>query len=335
MSVLRQRLLTDFCLPMKNQDSGSGAGIICESDSALKTHCELDSAVNISCEADAYKHVLLPVSEPSSSSMSKDNTCSKVVRSVIFCGNEGVKKRRKTLRDDSRQMILDAGQKQFGCQHCKECDMIYDYDSLCDLKRHRKFHGRFQSTEWFRVQITQLNVWKRFDFHIVEQYQGMHSYTFCVLQTSKSTLKTRITKVILECINQELGYAPDLAQIWTSDGRRQVWVYITALDTCYFIGAVAVVEQVSEKQIYWAEAENGIYKSDDLHMGVNRIWVHQILRGKGIAAVLLDHARTNFIRSDVIPRNRIVFSSPTENGLRFAKSYVPKEKLLFYKILSA
>ncbi|VDM99394.1 unnamed protein product, partial [Onchocerca ochengi] len=131
--------------------------------------------------------------------------------------------------------------------------MIYDCDSLSDQKQHQKFHSRFLSTKWFRVQTAQLDIWKQAAFCIVEQFDGNYSHIFCITQTSKCTLKARVDKIILECINKELGYTPDLAQVWTSDGRRQAWIYITASETYYFIGAVALVEKVSKEQLYYAK----------------------------------------------------------------------------------
>lgn len=62
-----------------------------------------------------------------------------------------------------------------------------------------------------------------------------------------------VFQVILECINKELGYTPDLAQVWTSDGRRQAWVYIAPSDTYYFIGAVILVEKISKEQLQYSE----------------------------------------------------------------------------------
>ncbi|VDN00205.1 unnamed protein product [Onchocerca ochengi] len=62
-------------------------------------------------------------------------------------------------------------------------------------------------------------------------------------------------------------------------------------------------------------------------MGVNRIWVHQTLRRKGIAALLLDHARSHFISSNFVQREMIAFSSLTDSGLAFAKNYIPGGKI--------
>ncbi|KAK6109296.1 ESCO1/2 acetyl-transferase family protein [Brugia pahangi] len=194
------------------------------------------------------------------------------------------------------------------------------------------------SPKWFRVQSSQLNVWKRTTFCIVEQFEGNYSHIFCITQTSKCTLKTRVDKIILECINKELGYTPDLAQVWTSDGRRQAWVYVTASDKYYFIGAVALVEKISRKQLQYAEenctaANNDIIPtSNNVYMGVNRIWVHQTLRRRGIAALLLDHARSYFVSSDSVPREMIAFSSLTDSGLAFARNYISGGKVLLYNL---
>lgn len=65
-------------------------------------------------------------------------------------------------------------------------------------------------------------------------------------------------------------------------------------------------------------------------MGVNRIWVHQTLRRKGVAAILLDHARLHFVSSHCVPREMVAFSSLTDDGLAFAKNYIPEGKVLFY-----
>lgn len=67
-------------------------------------------------------------------------------------------------------------------------------------------------------------------------------------------------------------------------------------------------------------------------MGINRLWVHRCLRRKGIGALLLDHARAYFTGSEMVPREKVAFSSPTESGLAFAKSYVPDGKVLLYAL---
>uniref|UniRef100_A0A0R3S356 Acetyltransf_13 domain-containing protein n=1 Tax=Elaeophora elaphi TaxID=1147741 RepID=A0A0R3S356_9BILA len=326
MPVLRQKLLTDFyCPPEKCY----------ESDAIPPKSIGSDCVDGPTHENKGYSEPLSPTENYSLSVSPAKASTLKVIRTVIVSGKEN-KKRRRMLADDPKQMILDAGQKLFGHQHCKQCSMVYDCDSLSDRKQHQEFHSRFQSTKWFRVQTAQLDVWKRTVFCIVEQFEGNYSHIFCIKQVSKCTLKTRVDKVMLECVNKELGYTPDLAQVWTSDGRRQAWVFITSSDTYYFIGAVVLVEKVSKEQLQYAEENNGngdiISTTSNVYMGVNRIWVHQTLRRKGIAALLLDRARLHFVSSDSVPREMVAFSSLTDSGLAFAKNYIPGGKVLLYSL---
>ncbi|CAG9535939.1 unnamed protein product [Cercopithifilaria johnstoni] len=328
MSVLRQKLLTDFYhSPDKYYES--------DAVPLSNISCKSSYVADPICESEGFSKPLSLVENYSLSVSPTRASSSKVIRTVIISKKEN-KKRRRTLADDPKQMILDAGQKLFGHQQCKQCGMVYDCDSLSDRKQHQEFHSRFLSTRWFRVQTAQLDIWKRAVFCIVEQFEGNYSHIFCITQTSKCTLKARVDKVIQECINKELGYAPDLAQVWTSDGRRQAWVYITASDTYYFIGAIVLVEKISKEQLQHTEENCGssdvVSTSSNVYMGVNRIWVHQTLRRKGIAAFLLDHARLHFVSSDSVPREMIAFNSLTDSGFAFAKNYTPGGKVLLYSV---
>lgn len=66
-------------------------------------------------------------------------------------------------------------------------------------------------------------------------------------------------------------------------------------------------------------------------MGINRIWVHPSLRRRGLAGRLLDKARNHFLLSEVVPRENIAFSDPTEIGLAFARAYLPGGKVQTYR----
>lgn len=67
-------------------------------------------------------------------------------------------------------------------------------------------------------------------------------------------------------------------------------------------------------------------------MGVNRIWVHQTLRRKGVAALLLDHARLHFVSTGSVPRQLVAFNSLTDSGFEFARNYTPGGKVLLYSL---
>jgi len=73
-------------------------------------------------------------------------------------------------------------------------------------------------------------------------------------------------------------------------------------------------------------------KSSRALLGIHQIWVHSSHRKKGIASKLVTAARDHLIFGMVIPLELIAFSSPTMEGLRFAKSYVGVERPLVYDI---
>ena len=67
-------------------------------------------------------------------------------------------------------------------------------------------------------------------------------------------------------------------------------------------------------------------------MGVHQIWVHSAHRTRGIASKLVTAARDHYIFGMVVPAELVAFSSPTDEGLRFAKKYVGTETPLIYDI---
>jgi N-acetyltransferase len=73
-------------------------------------------------------------------------------------------------------------------------------------------------------------------------------------------------------------------------------------------------------------------KSSRALLGIHQIWVHSSHRNKGIASKLVTAARDHLIFGMMIPLELIAFSSPTMEGLRFAKSYVGVERPLVYDI---
>jgi hypothetical protein len=56
-------------------------------------------------------------------------------------------------------------------------------------------------------------------------------------------------------------------------------------------------------------------------LGVFQIWCHSKYRRTGISRTLLDAARTSFYFGTSVPKFRIAFSSPTADGINFAKKY--------------
>ncbi|KAK6295212.1 hypothetical protein J4Q44_G00344380 [Coregonus suidteri] len=53
------------------------------------------------------------------------------------------RKKREINKQADDQLIIDAGQKQFGATTCGSCGMLYSADSLEDNFQHTQFHKRF------------------------------------------------------------------------------------------------------------------------------------------------------------------------------------------------
>lgn len=66
------------------------------------------------------------------------------------------------------------------------------------------------------------------------------------------------------------------------------------------------------------------------YLGVRQIWISSTFRRQNIASRLVDCARKRFVLGAVVERQNVLFSQPTADGLRLAKSYVGRNYLLVY-----
>lgn len=65
-------------------------------------------------------------------------------------------------------------------------------------------------------------------------------------------------------------------------------------------------------------------------LGVKQIWVHTGYRRNNIAKHLLDTARKHFLFGTYIMSTHVVFSQPTDDGLKFALGYTNQENIWAY-----
>jgi N-acetyltransferase len=56
--------------------------------------------------------------------------------------------------------------------------------------------------------------------------------------------------------------------------------------------------------------------------GINRIWVHNKHRRRGIASRLVDAARNHVLFDRVLTLSQIAFSQPTQDGRSFGAKYL-------------
>ena len=60
-------------------------------------------------------------------------------------------------------------------------------------------------------------------------------------------------------------------------------------------------------------------------LGIARIWTSRKFRGRGLAAVLLDCARSSYFYGIEVPKELTAFSQPTESGGKLARKWYGKE----------
>lgn len=118
MSTLRQKLLTDFYQsPEKFSESADTSPL-------PNINCKPQCVACPNSENEGFFGPLSSAKNYPLSVSSTTATTSKVIRTVIVSEKEN-KRRRRMLADDPKQMILDAGQKQFGHQQCKQVSLLF------------------------------------------------------------------------------------------------------------------------------------------------------------------------------------------------------------------
>jgi len=119
-------------------------------------------------------------------------------------------------------------------------------------------------------------------------------------------------------VNEELGYCAELP-IWDPQNVRQALVFVVEANQKEpaYIGAILLVDRVD---IVTLMPQQKKYRGQFL--GVNRIWVHSLIRRKGVACFLLDTARRLMASGGTLPKSRVAFSEPTESGVKLAISYI-------------
>ena len=61
-------------------------------------------------------------------------------------------------------------------------------------------------------------------------------------------------------------------------------------------------------------------------LGISRIWTSRKYRGRGLAPMLLDCARSNFFYGIEVPKELVAFSQPTESGGKLARRWFGREE---------
>jgi N-acetyltransferase len=232
----------------------------------------------------------------------------------------------------SNQLFLDFGQNSFGKQTvCSVCGMLRVHGLDEDDAEHDKICKEYQEG------VICLG-WK--NERMVEAF-GKDDRILEVRPDDAQQHRNKVLEV-KAIVDKELGFA-----------RRQdedPSGGIAGSAACYmYISKKRIVGLLLVKRIQRAyellpskgahDENNGnsssisrSLKPSKALVGVHQIWVHKSHRHRGIASRLVTAARDHLIFGMHVPVELVAFSSPTDEGLRFAKTYIGSDRPLIYDI---
>eukprot|EP00574_Skeletonema_japonicum_P008491 CAMPEP_0201722986 /NCGR_PEP_ID=MMETSP0593-20130828/7166_1 /ASSEMBLY_ACC=CAM_ASM_000672 /TAXON_ID=267983 /ORGANISM="Skeletonema japonicum, Strain CCMP2506" /LENGTH=540 /DNA_ID=CAMNT_0048214013 /DNA_START=9 /DNA_END=1631 /DNA_ORIENTATION=- len=294
-------------------------------------------------------------------SSSKRRRMSNAKRSIksLATPKQPISKKKKKKNSNQQQLFLDFGQSSFGKRTvCSICGMMRVHGVAEDDIQHAKickdykegvtclgWKNERQVEEFFGSSTT-----KKWNDRILEVREGD------ALQHRKKVLDVK------RIVDGELGFAVSSSGGGRGDGD-DVEVEedpLNGLTSYLYVSNKRIVGLLLVKRIQRAYQvvvpkhtntktnDNSNNKANDVSsssfsisrslkpsralLGVHQIWVHSSHRNKGIASKLVTAARDHLIFGMMVPLELVAFSSPTMEGLRFAKSYLGVERPLVYDI---
>ncbi|GMT19506.1 hypothetical protein PFISCL1PPCAC_10803, partial [Pristionchus fissidentatus] len=272
----------------------------------------------------------------------------------------GSAKRRRLSRELEGQRAIDAGQEKIGMQSCIKCSMVYSVDVEADVEDHERHCNGREDREELTVRKNTLDGWMK---NILGLVPGHYRYPYTgpctvILEVKQDcevrSLKSKVEKIVENRVNKSLGFTEE-GSMWVSNlsstfsnpspspspsthssqsstvssqstvlpiSRRKAYMAIVRDEKGNSsIGGIVLAESV-----YRAidVDENKLIRAERL-LGVNRLWVEEEMRGKGIATMMIEEARGSFYHIP-IPRSRVVFSEPTKDGEKFARRYLSENE---------
>ncbi len=235
-------------------------------------------------------------------------------------------------RKQSSQLFLDFGQKSFGEQIiCNVCGMLRVLGLDEDDSQHDKICKEYQEG------VTCFG-WKN------ERMVAALGKDARILEVRPDDAQQHRNKVseVKEIVDKELGFAGRQSEDPCSgiDGNATCFLYILKKR---IVGLLLVKriqrayellpsKDAHENNNRYSSCISRSLKPSKALLGVHQIWVHKSHRHHGIASRLVTAARDHLIFGMCVPLELVAFSSPTDEGLRFAKTYVGSDRPLVYDI---
>ncbi|KAM6992337.1 N-acetyltransferase ESCO2 [Tautogolabrus adspersus] len=241
-------------------------------------------------------------------------------------------RRRKEKQDDD-QLIIDAGQKQFGATTCSSCGMVYSADNPEDNFQHTQFHQRFLDSIKFVG-------WKK-ERVVAEFWDGK------ILLVMPDDPKYAVKKAedVRRVADSELGF-----QQMTLSRPTQAKTYLF-INTERMVVGCLVAEPIRQayRVLEQPDKHKDMTKDDFMERhrawccstvpeqalcGISRIWVFSLARRKGIATRMLDIVRSSYMYGSHLTKEEIAFSDPTPDGKLFATKYSNTPTFLVYNFIA-
>ncbi|XP_047500460.1 N-acetyltransferase ESCO2-like isoform X1 [Penaeus chinensis] len=239
--------------------------------------------------------------------------------------NRTVGKKVPLRKSDGSQMMIDAGQKEFGAKQCNVCGIIYEIGNPEDEASHEAHHNSFLNTLKYIG-------WKK--ERLVRDLDHHGGRVIMVLPTDSQHCWRKVEE-IREIVDQELGFAENGIRV-----KENTKVFFYVLEKRIVGCLIAETIREAHKVIPQRSPIRGggqlvccSEKRYKVWAGISRIWVLASERGKGIASTLVDAMRGNFLTSHFLTLDEFAFSDPTESGMGFAEKYTQRRDFLVYRRL--
>ncbi|XP_068564579.1 N-acetyltransferase ESCO2 [Cebidichthys violaceus] len=315
-------------VPLSPQDDGSE--LMCD----LSERSPVSAAASTPKESSAIypifgsaskrlKNAAVPCSAPSGLITPLQTTSSLKERPV----------RRRKEKQDEDQLIIDAGQKQFGATTCSSCGMVYSADNPEDHFQHTQFHQRFLDSIKFVG-------WKK-ERVVAEFWDGK------ILLVMPDDPKYAIKKAEeVRCVaDSELGFQqvtlsrPTKAKTYLFINTERMVVGCLVAE--FIRQAYRVLEQPDQQKDMTRDDFMERHRAwccstvpEQALCGISRIWVFSLARRQGIATRMLDTVRSTFMYGSHLTREEIAFSDPTPDGKLFATKYANTPAFLVYNFVA-
>jgi len=213
------------------------------------------------------------------------------------------------------QLYLDFGQSNFGKRTiCATCGMLFVHGLEEDRINHERVCREY-------ISGVSHPAWK--NERVARHFEKDRVVEIRSDDPVKHRRRVRQVKVI---VDREMGFVP------TAGGGdeasllgRTAFLYVSNKKIVGFLTA----QLIDEAFALCADGSRSKVASRAI-LGVHQIWCHGSHRHKRIATRLVETARDKMVFGYKVPLDKIAFSSPTADGIKFAKRVLKTDSPLIY-----